>query len=766
VADETVKVTVVADTGRYTASMRQAAAETSKLDKAAASVSKQMSGMAKGFALAGATTVAVGQIGDAVKAAVNLQDSVSKTGVVFGKASDDILAFASDSKQSFGLTKTAALDAASTFAIFGKAAGLTGDELTKFSTELTQRAVDLKSFYGGSVQDAITAVGAALRGEMEPIRNYGVVTDDLGLRQRALKMHLIDSVKEGLNPQIRALVAAAEVMDQTSVAAGDYEETIDGAANSLNELATQWGRLKEESGTAFTGPLAAVARGGADVLNIVNRWKTWIDATEGTHWYDIFTGFQGDAYGAADAADSLNAAAHGAAGGVDTLGAHAGMTGAQLAALTTDVDSAADSLNNYIDAQQGLLGSKRDLRGIGADILDAARQPAKSGGAGKESEADRKARQKVIDGIREQDHAEEEAEIKRARRRAQRKADEAADRGARRDTQAGVAGAIATDKAARAGQDIDGNNQRGTVGEATGSLSKSQQKKLDKEIEGIRARHKKALDAQLKGLEGAQGAAKGAAGATDTYSHSLSENTEAGRRNLDQLDRGVDAVQAAGDKAAAVAKAAGGDVEEQERARGEAMLRAREDLLDTYASLGFARSEVDKYLAKIGLVPKKITTTFKAEIDTSELDAAVRKYGPGKGKVWNPSLGAWLPGGTPGAIPTSPAEPSYPKKPTVKPTPHRPNSPYASGGEIYGPGGPRSDSVPIWASAGEFMVNASQYAANRDLVRAINAGNGPVSGAGGMSIGSVTVHEASASGVRVSVIDALAEAAYRHGVVR
>jgi hypothetical protein len=89
---------------------------------------------------------------------------------------------------------------------------------------------------------------------------------------------------------------------------------------------------------------------------------------------------------------------------------------------------------------------------------------------------------------------------------------------------------------------------------------------------------------------------------------------------------------------------------------------------------------------------------------------------------------------------------------------------FAGGGEITGAGGPRSDTVPIWASSGEFMVNAAQYAANRDLVRAINAGTGRI--AGGMSIGSVTVHETRPNGARQNVIDGLAEAAYRMGVVR
>ncbi|WP_280314461.1 transglycosylase SLT domain-containing protein [Nocardia wallacei] len=47
---------------------------------------------------------------------------------------------------------------------------------------------------------------------------------------------------------------------------------------------------------------------------------------------------------------------------------------------------------------------------------------------------------------------------------------------------------------------------------------------------------------------------------------------------------------------------------------------------------------------------------------------------------------------------------------------------YASGGLVQGAGTGTSDSVPIWASDGEFVVNAAATAANGDWLRAINAG--------------------------------------------
>jgi hypothetical protein len=47
---------------------------------------------------------------------------------------------------------------------------------------------------------------------------------------------------------------------------------------------------------------------------------------------------------------------------------------------------------------------------------------------------------------------------------------------------------------------------------------------------------------------------------------------------------------------------------------------------------------------------------------------------------------------------------------------------YADGGWINGPGNSTSDSVPIWASTGEFIVNAGAAAANGDWLKSINAG--------------------------------------------
>jgi hypothetical protein len=132
-------------------------------------------------AAVGAMAIKIGT--DAVKAASDLSETVSKVNVIFGDTAKDIERFAEGAASALGQTKQQALDAAATFATFGKAAGLSGQDLSKFSTEFVSLASDLASFNNTSPEQAINAIGSALRGEAEPLRQYGVLLDDASLRQ-------------------------------------------------------------------------------------------------------------------------------------------------------------------------------------------------------------------------------------------------------------------------------------------------------------------------------------------------------------------------------------------------------------------------------------------------------------------------------------------------------------------------------------------------------------------------------------------------------
>jgi hypothetical protein len=200
-------------------------------------------------AAAGAMAVKIGV--DAVKAASDLGETVSKVNVLFGETAKDIEKFADGAASSLGQTKQQALDAAATFATFGKSAGLSGKDLANFSTDFVKLSSDLASFNNTSPEQAINAIGSALRGEAEPLRQYGVLLDDASLRQAALEMGIISTTKNALTPQQKVLAAQALIYQQTSAAQGDFERTSDGLANKTRILTAQLENAKTTIGQAL-----------------------------------------------------------------------------------------------------------------------------------------------------------------------------------------------------------------------------------------------------------------------------------------------------------------------------------------------------------------------------------------------------------------------------------------------------------------------------------------------------------------------------------
>jgi hypothetical protein len=217
-------------------------------------------------------TVAIGALVSvgvkAVNAASDLSEETAKAGQIFGKSGKEIEKFAKTAAQTFGQSRRQATQAASTFAVFGKAAGLSGKQLVDFATDFTVLASDLASFNNSSPEEAITAIGAALRGESEPIRRYGVLLNDATLKQRALSMGLIETTKEALTPQTKALAAAAEIYAQTGDAQGDFARTSQGLANQQRTLAAS---LEDVQAAIGEGLLPVVEA----VLPIIQRFAEW-----------------------------------------------------------------------------------------------------------------------------------------------------------------------------------------------------------------------------------------------------------------------------------------------------------------------------------------------------------------------------------------------------------------------------------------------------------------------------------------------------------
>jgi hypothetical protein len=128
-------------------------------------------------------------------------------------------------------------------------------------------------------EDAIQAIGAALRGEAEPIRRYGILLNDATLKNEALALGLIKTTKEALSPANKVLAAQAAIYKQTADAQGDFARTSDGLANSQRILAANIEDVKITLGES----LLPVALKFSDFLkkNLVPALRGLVDGLTG-----------------------------------------------------------------------------------------------------------------------------------------------------------------------------------------------------------------------------------------------------------------------------------------------------------------------------------------------------------------------------------------------------------------------------------------------------------------------------------------------------
>ena len=239
-----------------------------------------VSGIGKALPLIGAGIAALGLgdiIGNAISDGANYEQAVGAVEDVFEGAAKEIVKFSKSSAKTFGLSATQALTGAKNFGIFGRAAGLTGSELAEFSTNLLGLGADLAAFGNTTPEEAVVALGAGLRGESEPLRQYGVLLDDAKLRARALEMGIYDG-NGALTSQQKILAAQAEIFAQTGIQQGQFARESDTLAAKQAILAAAWADVSAQLGTAFL-PLAqeAVEFITNDMIPALEDFSAWLN---------------------------------------------------------------------------------------------------------------------------------------------------------------------------------------------------------------------------------------------------------------------------------------------------------------------------------------------------------------------------------------------------------------------------------------------------------------------------------------------------------
>jgi hypothetical protein len=221
-------------------------------------------GTAAGNLLTGAVRGAIGGIGSlydsVIGGASDLNETMSKVGVVFGSATSIITGTADELARLYGLPKGAVLDAASGIGLVGKAAGQSQTEAANLGSQMAKLAADASSFYNVPLEEALEKIRAGLVGEAEPLRAFGVLLSDAAMKQEGLRLGLIQGkqeMTEGQKVQARASIIARQLADAT----GDLGRTSGGYANQTREFGGRLSNMFAELGMKLLPAVTAIMKG-------------------------------------------------------------------------------------------------------------------------------------------------------------------------------------------------------------------------------------------------------------------------------------------------------------------------------------------------------------------------------------------------------------------------------------------------------------------------------------------------------------------------
>ncbi|SIO60128.1 hypothetical protein SAMN05444166_6277 [Singulisphaera sp. GP187] len=226
--------------------------------------------------------------------ASNLNESVSKMGVIFGNQAQ-IVQNASDGMATrFGTVKTEFIDTA---AIFGQLLQGMGGQTQKASAEtsvqLAKLAADAGSIFNVGFDEAAGKIASALRGQSEPISAFGIDVQDAATKQEAFRLGLIKAGQE-MSTQQKVAARTSLIIKGLAVAQGDLANTIDSPANAMRRFG---GTMTNAGANLMSVFLPALQKG----MGLLNEFATWLDTafTRNRGAISSFAARIGDAIGVA-----------------------------------------------------------------------------------------------------------------------------------------------------------------------------------------------------------------------------------------------------------------------------------------------------------------------------------------------------------------------------------------------------------------------------------------------------------------------------------
>lgn len=187
----------------------------------------------------------------------DLNESLSKVNVVFGDLSGSVTDWSKNAAAGLGMSQQKALEAAGTYGNLFQAMGVGQKAATDMSTGLVDLSADLASFNNMDPTQVLDALRSGLSGETEPLKRLGVNLNVAAIEAKALESGLWDGVGT-ISNAAKAQATYALVLEQTSMAHGDFERTSGGMANQQRIVAATFQDTLASIGQAFVPIFEAI----------------------------------------------------------------------------------------------------------------------------------------------------------------------------------------------------------------------------------------------------------------------------------------------------------------------------------------------------------------------------------------------------------------------------------------------------------------------------------------------------------------------------
>ncbi len=196
---------------------------------------------------------------EAIKLGSDLQEIQNIVDVTFGNLNREINEFAKNAVTQFGLSELSAKQFTSTMGAMLKSMGLSTREAADMGMAIAGLAGDFASFYNLDPAEAFYKIRSGISGEIEPLRQLGIILSVANLEQFALTQGITKSYN-AMTQQEQALLRYNYLLSVTSDAQGDFARTSDSWANQTRILSEQFNSLKAAIGSGLISAFTPVLR--------------------------------------------------------------------------------------------------------------------------------------------------------------------------------------------------------------------------------------------------------------------------------------------------------------------------------------------------------------------------------------------------------------------------------------------------------------------------------------------------------------------------